>query len=95
MTDVVWISAAMAIGLFLGVVTLPWRHKWSDSSVPVYLGLWVFTWPGLLIIGGASLYFRAWTDYLREAERRKHLPPQKPPKAPVGHNTVRATYLKK
>lgn len=89
MTDLIWLCWALAIGFALGVATLPWRFKWSNSSTPVYLGLWMFAWPGLILIGGAMGYYRAWIDYLREVDRRRHLPPPETPRFPAGHDTLR------
>lgn len=78
MSQAQWFVCVLAVGFLLGLLTLPWRFKWSSSSAPVYLGLWTIAWPAIIIIGGSVGYYGAWIAYLREADRRRHLQSPKP-----------------
>jgi hypothetical protein len=56
----------LGIGLFIGVILLPFRYSLSSSNTIQFLLLWAVFWPFLVLYGikkGVFLYTKAWWKY--------------------------------
>lgn len=76
MSETIWYVSVAAIGVILGVATLPWANRVDKACRP---WLWVLTWACfwlfLLIFAaweGIKAYRKAWWGYSDRKQAAKH-----------------------
>lgn len=66
----------LLIGLGLGALTLPWKHRLDDKAgVPLYLAGWACFWVAFIPLGvwfGLKAYRDAWYRYLERREAARY-----------------------